>query len=322
MTAIEMNGLTKRFGDDLVAVDSLDLTVEPGEVYGFLGPNGAGKSTTINMLLDLTRPTRGRAEVLGLETREHSQTIRERIGVLPEGYDLYERLTGRDHIEFAIGAKDAADDPDTILERVGLEPADRGRPVGGYSKGMRQRLALGMALVGDPELLILDEPSSGLDPTGIKDIQELVRTEAEKGTAVFFSSHILSEVEAVCDRIGILTEGELAAEGSLEELRGQFGAGSTLRLEIEPSTDTVGEILEPINGVSVVSTAGNELSVNCRTSRGKAKVIAALERHDIAVLDFEVGEESLADVFEEVTNGSPASEIEETDEGHPMEVQP
>jgi ABC-2 type transport system ATP-binding protein len=242
MTVIETNDLTKRYGtgtETVLAVDGLDLRVERGEVFGFLGPNGAGKSTTIDMLLDYVRPSDGTASIFGKDVREAAETIRHRIGVLPEGVGLYDRLSGRRHVEFAIEWTDAADDPDAVLERVGLSPGDAARPVGDYSKGMARRLALGMALVGDPDLLILDEPSAGLDPNGIREMRELVRAEAARGTTVFFSSHILGEVEAVCDRVGTLSAGELVAVDDVEHLRKAVGGGSTLRLisSCEPTTD-------------------------------------------------------------------------------------
>ncbi|MFT4881984.1 MAG: ABC-2 type transport system ATP-binding protein, partial [Salinirussus sp.] len=170
MTAIRTERLTKRFGG-LTAVDDLDLTVQEGEVFGFLGPNGAGKSTTINVLLDFVRPTAGTATVLGRDAQAESTAVRERLGVLPEGFALYDRLSGRAHIDLAVDLKDADDDPDAVLERVGLTPAAGGRTAAGYSQGMRQRLALGMALVGNPDLLVLDEPTNGLDPNGAREMR-------------------------------------------------------------------------------------------------------------------------------------------------------
>src|SRR6056297_4159138 len=150
MSAIQLSSVTKRF-DDVEAVRNLDLTVESGEIYGFLGPNGAGKSTTINMLLDFVRPTDGEIRVLGRDVHDESVAVREHLGVLPEGFSVYDRLTGRQHLEFAIESKGADDDPDAILDRVGLS-GDGDRKAGGYSKGMAQRLVLGMALVGHPDL--------------------------------------------------------------------------------------------------------------------------------------------------------------------------
>jgi len=185
MAAIETSNLTKRFGDE-VAVDGLDLVVEHGEVFGFLGPNGAGKSTTINMILDFVRPTAGRASVLGMDARAESQAIRSRIGVLAEGLDLYGRLTGRRHLELAIDWTGSDDTPEALLDRVGLDVEDAERRTKHYSTGMKQRLALAMALTGDPDLLVLDEPSSGLDPNGIRRMRELLRSAADDGTTVFF----------------------------------------------------------------------------------------------------------------------------------------
>ncbi|OYR85921.1 copper ABC transporter ATP-binding protein, partial [Halorubrum ezzemoulense] len=207
------------FGSDVIAVSDLNLAVERGEVYGFLGPNGAGKSTTIDMLLNYSYPTEGTVEIFGQDIRTDPDVIDRRVGVLPEGYGLYDRLSGRRNLEFAIDWQDASDDPADLLARVGLDADDAARPVGDYSKGMTQRLALAMALVDDPDLLVLDEPSSGLDPNGIRRLRDIIREEASDGTTVFFSSHVLSQVEAVCDRVGILDDGELVAVDTVAGLR-------------------------------------------------------------------------------------------------------
>jgi ABC-2 type transport system ATP-binding protein len=306
MTAIRTDSLTKRFGEDVVAVDSLDLRVEAGEVFGFLGPNGAGKSTTIDMLLDYVRPTEGTATVLGMDVHEESETLRERIGVLPDGLGLYDRLTGRRHLEFAIDWKDAEDDPDRILDRVGLDESDAARPVGDYSKGMAQRLALGMALVGDPDLLILDEPSSGLDPHGIRQMRELVREEASRGTTVFFSSHILGQVEAVCDRVGILSDGELVAVDTVEDLRKTVGAGSEIRLHLtnEGGVDA-DRLATDLEGVDSARLADGILRVECADSSAKARVITRLTNVGVDILDVDSEEASLEEVFTAYTrNGA------------------
>jgi ABC-2 type transport system ATP-binding protein len=308
MTAIETDGLTKRFGEDVLAVDELDLTIQKGEVFGFLGPNGAGKSTTINMLLDLTRPTSGSATVLGYDTQAKSQEIRERIGVLPEGYDLYDRLSGRTHLDFAIRAKNVDDDPDAILERVGLDAEDGDRDVGGYSKGMQQRLALGMALTGDPELLILDEPSSGLDPTGIQEVQEIVQSEADRGAAVFFSSHILSEVEEVCDRIGVLNEGRLIAEGTIDTLQREFAGDAKLDLTLDPVPDGVVESLPDVEGVSGAARKDGFVRVRCRDATAKARAINRVEAAGATVTDIQVEDHSLEDIFTALTSDKADSE--------------
>ncbi|SFG99473.1 ABC-2 type transport system ATP-binding protein [Halopelagius inordinatus] len=294
MAAIELHGVTKRY-EDVTAVSDLSLTVEEGEVFGFLGPNGAGKSTTINVLLDFVRATEGTVRVLGHDAHAESVAVRSRTGVLPEGFDVYDRLTGRAHIEFAIDSKEVEADPDAVLERVGIADA-ADRKAGGYSKGMRQRLALGMALVGDPDLLVLDEPSSGLDPAGAKEMRDIVSEEAERGTTVFFSSHVLEQVEAVCDRVGIMREGELVAEDTIEGLREAVGTESTLRVttagDAIPDTDA----LTALDGVSSVSTDGETLLVSC-DSDAKTAVIGELESQGVEVTDFETREASLEDLF-------------------------
>ena len=294
MAAIEVRGVTKQYGD-VTAVSGLDLTVEEGEVYGFLGPNGAGKSTTINVLLDFVRPTAGEVTVLGRDAREGSVPIRERTGVLPEAFDVYGRLTGRQHLEFAIESKEVDADPDAILERVGLEGEEE-RRAGEYSKGMRQRLVLGMALVGEPDLLILDEPSTGLDPNGARDMRTIVREENERGATVFFSSHILGQVEAVCDRVGILREGTLVAEDSVEGLRDAVGTESTLHVTVESVDEEAVEAVRGLDGVSRVEVDGDTVTVGCDDA-AKTRVIGALEDGGMSVVDFETREASLEELF-------------------------
>jgi ABC-2 type transport system ATP-binding protein len=300
MAAIELNGVTKRY-DDVVAVEDLDLTVREGEVFGFLGPNGAGKSTTIDMLLDFVRPTEGRIDVLGRDAREESVAIRRRTGVLPEGFGVYHRLTGRQHLEFAIESKEAVDDPDALLERVGIADA-ADRKAGDYSKGMTQRLALAMALVGEPDLLILDEPSTGLDPNGAHEMREIVREEVSRGATVFFSSHILGQVEAVCDRVGILREGRLVAEDSVAGLREAAGTEATLRITTEQPPEAAVERVRGLPGVSSVEADGTDLRVGVENG-SKTAVLNALEDEGVGVRDFETEEASLEDLFRTYTEG-------------------
>jgi ABC-2 type transport system ATP-binding protein len=296
MAAIELDGVTKRF-EDITAVSDLSLTVDEGEVFGFLGPNGAGKSTTINILLDFVRPTSGTVTVLGHDTREESVAVRERTGVLPEGFDVYDRLTGRAHVEFAADSKAVGADPDAALARVGLADAAE-RNAGGYSKGMRQRLVLAMALVGDPDLLILDEPSSGLDPAGAKEMREIVLSEAERGTTVFFSSHILEQVEAVCDRVGIMQAGELVAVDSIDDLRAASDADATLRIRVGAIVnDDLLATLRELDGVDNVDRDGGDtLRVGC-DSDAKTTVVTLLEDNGVPVDDFSTEEASLEDLF-------------------------
>ncbi len=300
MAAIELDGVEKSFGD-VRALRGVDLEVEDGEIFGFLGPNGAGKSTTINILLDFVRPDAGSVRVLGRDAREESVAVRERTGVLPEGFDVYDRLTAREHVAFAIDSKGADVDPYPILERVGLEDA-AGRKAGGFSTGMRQRLALAMALVGDPELLILDEPSSGLDPNGARELREIVESEAAKGTTVFFSSHILGQVESVCDRVGIIRDGELVAVDTIEGLRENVGSGSTLVVEVDVVPEDAEHRLKSLDGISEVVVEGTTLRITCEDDV-KMDAVQELEEMGADVSDFSTEEAPLEDLFAAYTEG-------------------
>ena len=297
-SAIEVTGLTKHFGE-VVALDGVDLAVEEGEIFGFLGPNGAGKSTTIDTLLDFVRPTAGSARVLGMDTQTESLAIRRRVGVLPDAYRVYDRLTGRQHVQFAIDSKDTDDDPLALLERVGIaEAADR--KAGGYSKGMRQRLVLAMALVGDPDLLILDEPSTGLDPNGAREMRRLIREEADRGATVFFSSHILEQVEAVCDRVAILNEGRIVTVDTIDGLRDTAGSGTQLSIRVDEVPDGVIPSIEVLDGVRSVTASGTTVTV--RVDDGsKTAILDVLESAGAEVLDFSTAETSLEELFAQFT---------------------
>ncbi|WP_121744234.1 ABC transporter ATP-binding protein [Natronorubrum halophilum] len=303
MPAITVDNLTKAYGQEL-ALDDLSFRVEEGEVFGFLGPNGAGKSTTINVVLDFIRPTNGEVTVLGLDARDHSREIRSRTGVLPEGVETYDRLTARQHLEFAIDSKGTDDEPEALLERVGLRDAID-KKAGGYSKGMSQRLMLAMALVGEPDLLILDEPSTGLDPNGAREMREIVREENARGATVFFSSHIMEQVEAVCDRVGILRDGEMVAVDTVEGLRDSVGGGTTLRVTVDRFDD---ETLQAIRSLPDVGDAAVESqsppTVVVQVTGSKTAVLSALEDRGIEVKDFSTREASLEDVFQSYTTGT------------------
>ncbi len=298
MAVIETSGLTKVFGD-VVAVDDLDLTVEEGEVFGFLGPNGAGKSTTIDVLLDFVRPTDGSARVFGLDTRADAPAIRERLGVLPEGYRFDAYLTGREYVEWAVETKAAADDPAGLLETVGLlDVADR--RASGYSKGMQQRLAFGMALAGDPDLLVLDEPSTGMDPNGIQQLRSIVRDRADGGTTVFLSSHVLSEVEAVCDRVGVMNDGRLVAVDTIAGLRESAGVQATITVRCAEPPSAEG--LEEIDGVASVAVDGTTLTAECTEPSAKPAVVRHADER-ATVVDVEADDTSLEELFNELTDG-------------------
>ncbi len=298
MAAIELDGLTKHFGD-VVAVDDLDLVVEEGEIFGFLGPNGAGKSTTIDILLDFIRPTAGTATVLGHDAQTEGEIVRGRTGVLPDAYHVYDRLTGRQHVEFAIEMKGVDDDAEALLERVRVADA-ADRKAGGYSKGMRQRMVLAMALVGDPDLLVLDEPSTGLDPNGAREMREIIREENERGTTVFFSSHIMEQVEAVCDRVAIINRGRLVAVDTIDGLRDSTETGETLYVYVAGLDERVLESVQALEGVGSASIDDGRLRVSV-DGVSKFAVLHAIDEV-AAVQDFSVVESSLEDLFVRYTN--------------------
>lgn len=231
--AIQLNNLSKTFGRrkrEVEAVRGIDLQVPAGLVYGFLGPNGAGKSTTIRMVMDLIRPSGGEALVYGRNVQK-DHAVLQRVGALVEGAAFYDFLPGRRNLEVLVRTGDAYDAGriQSLLEQVGL--ADRAdQRVSGYSTGMKQRLGLAAALLNDPDLVILDEPTNGLDPAGIQEMRGFIRGLAdEHGKTVFLSSHLLGEVEQVCDRVAIINQGEIVSEGRVADL---LAGQSSLLLDV------------------------------------------------------------------------------------------
>lgn len=228
--AVRTRGLTKRYGPQVV-VDSLDLAVTVGERYGFLGPNGSGKTTTVRMLLGLVLPTRGEVEVLGRRIPRHAREVLPHVGALVEGPAAYGHLSGRTNLSLLDatgppgaggGRRTRAKRVEAALDQVGLAGVGR-RPVKHYSLGMRQRLGLASALLRRPQLLVLDEPTNGLDPQGIREVRDLIIALNEGGTTVFLSSHLLSEVEALCTRVGVVSRGRLVVQDSVAALRAPTG---------------------------------------------------------------------------------------------------
>ena len=248
MNVIETRGLTKRYGDAIVAVDQLDLCVRRGEVYGFLGPNGAGKTTTLRMLLGLVRPTSGEATVLGAPPG--SPHALARIGAMVEAPAFYPFLSGRDNLLVLARYAGVPDDRvDVVLREVGLSDRANDRSAT-YSLGMKQRLGVAAALLKDPELLILDEPTNGLDPAGMAEMRQFIRSLAAGGRTVVLSSHLMGEVEQVSDRVGVIRAGSLVADGTVDELRGRAG----LRVRAEPQAEAARLIgaLPDVDGVARV----------------------------------------------------------------------
>ena len=296
--AISTSGLTRRFGD-LVAVDSLDLHVPRGSVYGFLGPNGAGKTTTIRMLLGLIRPHAGEVRLFGQSLRGGRIGLMKRVGALVESPSLYPHLTGRENLEVTrrlIGGP--REQIDRALSIVHLEGA-ADRCVKGYSTGMQQRLALALALLGEPDLLILDEPTNGLDPAGIREMREFLRRlPQEQGVTVFLSSHLLSEVEQVATHIGIVGQGRLLFQGTPEELQAQLEDHVTVG--VDRPDDAVRTLSQA--GWAVRENGAHRLHVAVNGRSDVARINARLAQSGINVFHLDLEQASLEDIFLRLTN--------------------
>jgi ABC-2 type transport system ATP-binding protein len=282
------DGLTKRYGDRL-AVDGVGLTVRRGEVYGFLGPNGAGKTTTLRMLLGLVRPTSGEATVLG--RRLGASAALAGIGALVEGPGFYPYLSGRDNLRVLAryaGLDDVAVDAALDLVDLTGRGSDRFRS---YSLGMKQRLGVAAALLGRPELLILDEPTNGLDPAGMADMRDLIRAVADQGKTVLLSSHLLGEVEQICDRVGVIAAGRLLAENTVAEVRGE----ASLLVHAEP-LPAARAVAERVVGADRVSIVDGVLWLSADADRA-SELTRALVSAGVAVHKVTPRERTLQDAF-------------------------
>jgi ABC-2 type transport system ATP-binding protein len=307
--AIAARGLTKRYGD-VAAVDGLELSVERGELYGFLGPNGAGKTTMIRMALGLILPTAGEVDLLGERVRIDTAPL-SRVGALVEEPAFWRFLSGRKNLELFARAGGRGEDArarlgriDDVLQVVGLAAA-AGKKVKAYSQGMRQRLGVALALLGEPELLVLDEPTNGLDPAGMREIRLLLRRLADDGVTIFVSSHLLAEAEAICDRVGVMAQGRLVAEGPPGTLR-----GSTDRVRVE--VDDVGRALATLGRVAGAVVLGEPSAdgvpgvVHVALADGAAptEVNAALVSAGVRVSALVPERDTLEDVFLSLVEGA------------------
>ncbi len=267
-TIVETHDLTKVYGQ-LAAVDRLNLRIQEGEVFGFLGPNGAGKTTTILMLLGLTEPTAGKAEVCGFSPTREPLKVKRMVGYFPEKIGFYNDLTARQNLRYTgslNGAQERGLDKkiDGLLEKVGLGDV-KDRQVGKYSRGMKQRLGIADVLMKDPSVVILDEPTSGIDPQGIEQILQLIGDMAKQQITVVLSSHQLHQVQRVCTRVGILAKGKLVAQGSVDKLGREALGGGAYRIEVQLAQEEpkLVELLKKVPGVTSVQVSGRSLSINC-----------------------------------------------------------
>jgi len=289
--ALRISGLKRSFRGKR-AVDGVDLRVERGEIMGFLGPNGAGKTTLMNMVMGLVRPDHGEIELLGVRGGARHQSVRLRVGYLQERPHIYPRMSARKYLEFfarLYGVPAAAGRVATVLERLGLA-AVATQALGTYSRGMQQRVCLARAMLHEPEFLLLDEPTLGLDPSGIAEIREVLREMRAGGTTLFFSSHQLSEMEKICDRVTFMKDGQVVASGRLAELGPAISPTNTLQVELYEPVATVLEKIRSVAAVAAVRQTGchsAEVTLKAQLSLDVRETRAALAR-DLAGLGMTV----------------------------------
>ncbi|MBB6570060.1 ABC transporter ATP-binding protein [Kribbella sandramycini] len=297
---VEVSGLTKRYGDTL-AVDGVDLRVLPGEVYGFLGPNGAGKTTTLRILTGLIAPTSGRVRVLG--GTPGRPDVLGKTGSMIESPAFYPYLSGLDNLRLlAEYAEVPRHRVDEVLDLVDLRERSRDR-FSAYSLGMKQRLGVAAALLKDPELVILDEPTNGLDPAGMRDMRRLIRELGSDGRTVLLSSHLLGEVQQICDRVGIIDAGRMVAEHHVEDLRGE----QELLIRAAPR-ESAHSVLSGLLGADAVHRYDDMLRVQVDPARA-ADLNRALVEAGIAVSELHTSERALEDVFFQLTTTGAKSDV-------------
>lgn len=308
--AIKAEGLRKDY-PGLVAVKNLSFTVERGVVHGFLGPNGAGKSTTIRMICGLLRPTSGHVLVEGFDPSVDPHEVKKRVGFLPENPPLYREMTVREYLRFTarlheVAEARLAEAEARVIEALSLE-AVAGRLIGNLSKGYRQRVGIAQALIHQPELVILDEPTAGLDPESVVEVRSLIK-KLKRDKTILFSSHLLHEVEEVSDTISIISHGELLACGPLSEVRKKFQPHTHVSVEVAALSE---EALARLRGLSYIESlaaertaSSTQLAITLRASPdGRAQLVRDLVSQNIDVLSFQRSGAGLEDIFLSLTRG-------------------
>ena len=307
MIPLQVHALTKVYRPawsrkQFVAVDRLNLEVRKGEIFGFLGHNGSGKTTTIKMILGLVRPTAGRALILGRDFREID--VKRSVGYLPESPYFYDYLTAEEFLKFYgrlfnMGGSELACKIDSLLEQVSLRDA-RSVQLRKFSKGMLQRVGIAQALINDPLLVILDEPMSGLDPIGRRDVRDIILRLREQGKTVFFSSHILPDVEMICDRVGILAKGELKAIGPVSDLIGSENENDhRVEIQVTGATEGLWEKANRLGGA--VNEQGGVTLITMANQRSAEELLGYIQSDKGRLVSFVPHKRSLEDVFLEET---------------------
>ena len=304
---IETKNLTKNYGN-LTAVDNLNLTIKDGDIFGFIGPNGAGKTTTMRVLVTLLEPTRGSAFINGLNVAKDGKKVRMLVGYMPDFMGVYDDLKVFEYLEFFAAAfgierKKRKSIVEGVLELTDLE-SKKSATVDSLSRGMQQRLGLARVLIHDPKVLILDEPASGLDPRARIEIRELLRELKRMGKTIMISSHILSELEEICDHVGIIEQGRLVFSGTLEEIRPRLGIESKVRVSVADHQDKAIELLSALPQVHQVQALGGEIAVTFHEGRNADGIIArTLVNAGLDIISIQPERLKLDDAFLQLTKG-------------------
>ena len=298
--AIEVQELTKRY-DELTAVDKISFTVNRGEVFAFLGPNGAGKSTTVEILECLRKPTSGKAFVLGYDTSKNQSEIKKRTGVLPQNFSTYERLTVKETIQYYAGMFHASPDVDELIKLVDLKEK-KNVLFRNLSGGLKQRLGIAVALVNNPELVFLDEPSAGLDPKARRGVWHLVEGLREVGKTVFLTTHYMEEAENLADRVGIIHNGKIVAMDTPQDLISKYGTRNLLILK-KTSPKAI-RTLEELGTKANLDEASGDITVYLNHAVGVSEILRSLSDADVPFGEMQLKNSSLEDVFLNVTGVS------------------
>ena len=304
---IETKNLSKNFGD-LAAVADLNLTIEDGDIFGFIGPNGAGKTTTMRILVTLLEPTRGQAFINGLDVSKNGKKVRRLVGYMPDFMGVYDDLKVFEYLEFfaaafSIERKRRKSIVEGVLELTDLQ-SKRSAAVDSLSRGMQQRLGLARVLIHDPKVLILDEPASGLDPRARIEIRELLRELKRMGKTIMISSHILSELEEICDHIGIIEHGRLVFSGTLEEIRPKLGIQSKVRVKVLNKQDKAVELLSALPQIREVQALGEYIAVTFHDGQETDGIIARiLVNGGVDIISLQPEQFKLDDAFLKLTKG-------------------